>query len=94
VQQTNICNTANCVNFQILTGPKLPKSLFGHQMVTSPDGQGVIIIGGNFVDTSIYKLICNELDCKWSEMEQNLQIGRYKHVAMMIPDNLTTCIRT
>jgi hypothetical protein len=64
----------------------------------SPDGQGVIVIGGNSYrdgdQSSMYKLICDQLGCKWSEMEQQLQIARNYLVAMLIPDTLTNCTKT
>jgi hypothetical protein len=68
-------------------------------MLPSPDGQGVILMGGsegrNFhYQSSIYKLICDQLSCKWSEMEQQLKIPRNSLVAMLIPDTLTNCTKT
>jgi hypothetical protein len=67
-------------------------------MVPSPDGQGVIIFGGSAsmygYQSSMYKLICDQLGCKWSKMEQHLQKAREFSVAMMIPNNLTNCTKT
>jgi hypothetical protein len=68
-------------------------------LVPSPDGQGVILMGGfsasdNAYQSSIYKLICDQLGCKWSRMEQQLQIARGYSVAMLIPDVLTNCTKT
>jgi hypothetical protein len=65
-------------------------------MVTSPDGQGVIVIGGaTFIPTedqsALYQLNCNESGCEWHEMEQKLKIARERFVAMLIPDILTNC---
>jgi hypothetical protein len=72
--------------------------LFAASLVPSPDGQGVILIGGSDPDyafqSSIYKLICDELGCKWTEMEQQLQIARKYSFAMLIPDHLTNCNKT
>jgi hypothetical protein len=70
--------------------------LVGASLLPSPDGQGVIVIGGySFGDeSSIYKLICDQLECKWSEMEQQLKIARLLSVAMLIPDTLTNCTKT
>jgi hypothetical protein len=71
--------------------------LTGASLLPSPDGQGVIVIGGysagDGYQSSIYKLICDQLECKWSEMEQQLQIARYSAVAMLIPNHLTTCTK-
>jgi hypothetical protein len=68
-------------------------------MLPSPDGQGVILMGGlsvtnNEYQSSMYKLICDQLGCKWSEMEQQLKIPRRYLVAMLIPDTLTNCTKT
>jgi hypothetical protein len=70
--------------------------LTGASLLPSPDGQGVIVIGGYSAadQSSIYKLICDQLECKWSEMEQQLKIARRSFVAMLIPDALTNCTKT
>jgi hypothetical protein len=70
--------------------------LRGASLLPSPDGQGVIVIGGYSAahQSSIYKLICDQLECKWSEMEQKLKIARQLSVAMLIPDTLTNCTKT
>jgi hypothetical protein len=72
--------------------------LWGASLLTSPDGQGVIVIGGwsdtdNAYQSSMYKLICDQLECNWSEMEQQLQIARQMAVAMLIPNHLTNCTK-
>jgi hypothetical protein len=59
----------------------------------------IILIGGysptdNANHSSIYKLICDQLGCKWSEMKQQLKIARNTSVAMLIPDTLTNCTKT
>jgi hypothetical protein len=68
-------------------------------LLTSPDGQGVILISGHSAtdsayQSSIHKLICDQLGCKWSEMEQQLKIARESFVAMLIPNHLTNCTKT
>jgi hypothetical protein len=73
--------------------------LWGASLLPSPDGQGVILIGGRSTtddeyQSSMYKLICDQLECKWSEMEQQLKIARGYFVAMLIPDRLTNCTKT
>jgi hypothetical protein len=83
----------------MIAGPKLPKKLSGASLVPSPDDQGVISMGGhsytdNLQQSSIYKLICDQLGCKWSIMKQQLQIARYWSVAMLIPNHLTNCSKT
>jgi hypothetical protein len=82
----------------IIALPKLPKKLISASLLPSPDGQGVILMGGSDPDyahqSSMYKLICDQLGCKWSEMEQQLKIARKLSVAMLIPDTLTNCTKT
>jgi hypothetical protein len=72
--------------------------LVSASLLPSPDGQGVILMGGLNSDyvpqSSIYKLICDQLGCKWSEMEQQLKNARSFLVAMLIPDALTNCTKT
>jgi hypothetical protein len=74
--------------------------LYGASLLPSPDGQGVIVIGGysatdNAYQSSMYKLICDQLGCNWSEMEQQLKIPRRHFVAMLIPDTFkTNCTKT
>jgi hypothetical protein len=73
--------------------------LWSASLLPSPDGQGVIVIGGfsstdDEFQSSIYKLICDQLECTWSEMEQQLKIARSNLVAMLIPDALTNCTKT
>jgi hypothetical protein len=68
-------------------------------LLPSTGGQGVIVIGG-YSDTygtnqsSMYKLICDQLGCKWSMMEQQLHIARSDFVAMLIPNYLKNCTKT
>jgi hypothetical protein len=80
--------------FYLIAGPKLPKTLIGASLLPSPGGQGVILMGGYHLtgyQSSIYTLICDQLGCKWSKMEQQLKIPRNFLVAMLIPDTLTHC---
>jgi hypothetical protein len=67
--------------------------LYGASMLPSPDGQGVILMSGAY-QSSIYKLICDQIGCKWSEMEQQLKIPRAFFVAMLISNHLTNCTKT
>jgi hypothetical protein len=48
----------------------------------------------NADQSSIHKLICDQLGCKWSEMVQQLKNARSWFVAMMIPNHLTNCTKT
>ena len=69
-------------------------------MVTSSDGKGVILIGGNQggrsdVDPSVkllqLKREANGWASSWTTMKQKLKYGRQEHVAIPIPNELTTC---
>ena len=83
------------INDGWIKGPDLPVSLTQHAMVPSPDGQGVLVIGGDVgndnVQGSIYQLKCSStsLDsCYWITLEQKLKYAREAFVAMLIPDSL------
>ena len=75
-----------------ISGAKLPNFIYGinQAMVTSPDGGGVMIIGGRTSSNSRSPKIL-ELRAggsSWQERAQKLDNGRDKHV--VIP-NLETC---
>ena len=78
-----------------IKGPDLPVSLNQHDMVPTPDGQGVLVIGGDIgsdeVQDSIYQLKCTSTNldsCFWITLEQKLKYAREAFVAMLIPDSL------
>ena len=61
-------------------------------MVTSPDGQGIILVGCSESNEAIYELKNNETgNLEWKLMTQKLQHPRSVTVAMLIPDELTNC---
>ena len=69
-------------------------------MVTSSDGKGIILIGGNQggqsdVDPSVtllqLKREANGWASSWTTMKQKLKFARQEHVAIPIPNELTTC---
>ena len=78
-------------------GPPLPEALFGNPIVPTPEGDGVLVVGGNGSAgpgghrDHIYKLICVAEGCKWEELAQKLQVGRSDHVAMLVPDSAVAC---
>jgi hypothetical protein len=78
-----------------IEGPSLPRDLEEFTMITSPEENGVIAIGGRSgreFESAIFKMTCNgSLNCEWTELEQKLDIGRIDHVAFLIPDELTNC---
>ena len=78
-----------------IEGPSLPRDLEEFTMITSPEENGVIAIGGRSgreFESAIFKMTCTgSLNCEWTELEQKLDIGRIDHVAFLIPDELTNC---
>ena len=66
-------------------------------MVTSPDGNGIILIGG-FRDRvgRLAKILelrrdTNGWASSWTTMKQKLKYSRNLHVAIPVPNELTTC---
>ena len=62
-------------------------------MVTSPDGGGVMIIGGYTPSTSKSPKIL-ELRAggsSWQERAPKLDNGRRAHVVIPVPESITTC---
>ena len=81
-------------------GPSMPRELMEFSMMTSPDGDGVLVVGGisgRDYQSSILKMTCSketcgvDLKCEWTELESKLEISRKDQVAFLIPDNLTSC---
>jgi hypothetical protein len=72
----------------------MPKLIKDAAMITTPNGEGVIVIGG-YSDgdllSTFYQLKCNARMCQWLEMQQKLQIARRHFVAMLVPDDITVC---
>ena len=80
-------------NFPV--GPKLPISCSGPSMVTSPDGQGVILLGcypPSEQSSLMFQLRKNNNGIlSWNEMPQKLKYPRTFSVAMLLPDYLVQC---
>ena len=86
----------------------MPYSVSKSQMVTSPDGNGIILIGGqhiklrrdvNFheswnISAKILELRrhSNGWASSWTTMKQKLKYARHYHVAIPIPNEFTTCV--
>ena len=54
----------------------------------------VVAIGGKVypdLQSSLYLMTCQNKVCEWQTMSQELKVGRYQFVAMLIPDELTDC---
>ena len=74
-----------------ISGKSLPFQVSMHAMVTSPDGQGVLNIGGHGDRKELLLLECptNDLnDCDWKILKQELKSPRKLMAAMLIPDSL------
>ena len=69
----------------------MPKKLYGHEMVTLE--KDLVVIGGYYYgyQSSLYLMTCQNQDCEWQTMSQELKIGRSRFVAMLIPDELADC---
>ena len=51
----------------------------------------VIIVGGydNWQNSkALYKFSCTNQECQLEKMDQELQVPRYNHVAIAVPDKL------
>jgi hypothetical protein len=75
----------------VFAGPNLPNAIEGAAMVPTPDGTGVVLIGGRDTGANalnkLYELKCSSSDCDWIEMEQKLTVSRSYHVAMYVPES-------
>ncbi len=75
-------------------GPPLPTSMYSSRMVEDPNG-GVILVGGisdlNGFEDSLYRLPHGGAGAVWIKMDQKLKIGRYWHVAILVPDYIIEC---
>ena len=66
-------------------------------MVTSPDGGGVIIVGGQAPSITNNSPKILELRAggsgvvDWQEVDQELANARNSHVVIPVPDSITTC---
>ena len=82
-------------NAEWVEGPSMPRELMEFTLLTSPEEDGVLAIGGisgSTREAAIFKMTCTgSLNCEWTELEQTLDIGRSDHVAFLIPDELTSC---
>ena len=65
----------------------LPVNARKFSLLTTPEGNGVLAIQ----DKDIYKLVCQASGCSWKVLEQKLMFEREDYIAMLIPDELTSC---
>ena len=62
--------------------------LWGHTMVTSPTGKGVIVMGGissRGISKAMFELTQS---MQWTRLEQTLKIEHFAPLAIPIPDEL------
>jgi hypothetical protein len=76
------------------SGPELPMGMEESKIVEGSNG-GVVLIGGKsisvtYLDT-LYQLQHGGLDAVWTKMEQKLNTGRYRHLAILVPDSIVDC---
>merc|ERR1711860_322788 len=76
-------------------GPKLPRGLFGLNMVETT--QGTYALGGKDGWNSrseVFQLDCpgNQIQsCQWQEMPEKLEVGRSSHVSLSLPESYDIC---
>ena len=73
----------------------MPHKLADHEIV--PFDKDVVIIGGYGYhngwgyQSSLHRLTCQNQDCEWKTMSQQLKVARAWFVAILIPDELVDC---
>ncbi len=78
-------------------GPDMPFHTVRTKSVVGFDGTALIVVAGNDANTGhspmtkIQKFWCENLDCQWIVMEQELAVARYGPAVMLVPDSLVTC---
>jgi hypothetical protein len=75
----------------VFAGPDLPQATVGAAMVPTPDGTGVVLIGGSPTRKDLHELKCTTGGCQWSLMAQHLSVKRYYHIALYVPDSFAAC---
>jgi hypothetical protein len=75
----------------VFAGPDLPKATMGAAMVPTPDGTGVVLIGGSYTRKDLHELKCTTGGCQWSLMAQHLSVERRYHIAFYVPDSFAVC---
>ena len=85
------------LTFSFISGPKLPFELGHSAMITSPRGSVVLVGGYNddeeeaLSDLWELKVSSSGSLLEWTRMEQRLSVTRSYHLAIPIPDELTSC---
>ena len=68
------------------TGPELPYGLYASAMATSPDGNGVILVGGTSNSDSILELKADGQGWvrEWTTLSTKLQYARNSHIVIPV----------
>ena len=79
-------------NNVFILGALLPFNVKNHEIVASEDNKYLYTIGNieSVSNKDIYKFTCKNsiTNCSWTKIPTQLQFGRWKSVAMTIPDTL------
>jgi hypothetical protein len=77
----------------VFAGPDLPQGTYGAAMVPTPDGSGVVLIGGSNTEKDLHELkwCTTWWGCQWSLMAQHLSVERFNHIAFYVPDSFADC---
>jgi hypothetical protein len=78
----------------VFSGPKLPITIYGSAMVQTPDGTGVVLIGGSHPRKGLYELKCSSSSCEWILMDKELSINRLLNIALYVPDTFAATTPT
>merc|ERR1711915_1022359 len=87
---------------QWVEGPELPYRLMQSAMATTPDGNGVILVGGHKYSSgeSKYTILDSILELKangqgwvgtWTTLSTKLQYRRYDHIVIPVLMNKNIC---
>ena len=85
----------------MISGPQLPYNLFDAKMLASPEGNGVILVGGKHdsristqYDRYPKSLIeLQEGSKEWKILDAEMKYPREGHVALAIPESISTTCR-
>jgi hypothetical protein len=75
----------------VFAGPDLPQGTYAAAMVPTPDGTGVVLIGGWNTWKDLHELKCTTGGCQWSLIAQHLSAERFHHIALYVPDSFAVC---
>jgi hypothetical protein len=75
----------------VFAGPDLPKATSAAVMVPTPDGTGVVLIGGYHTRKDLHELKCSSRSCNWKKLNKQLSVNRAYVVAFYVPDCFAVC---